>query len=101
MKKLKWIWLCLLICSVGGSFAQSANRGKVICLLLKESRFRVHQTPQILLAKEMRDIPAPSVLAHVDAVPKYSLPKGNVVCRLEEYVQLHTPMKLNIGVGGQ
>lgn len=101
MKKLKCIWLCLLLSSVDASFAQSENRGKVISLLLAEARFRVHQAPQILLAKEAKDIPELSVLAQVDALPKYSLPKGNIVCRLEEYVQLHTPLKFNIGVGGQ
>ena len=42
-----------------------------------------------------------SVLDTPESLKRYSLPKGNVVCRLEEYVQLHTPMKLNIGVGGQ
>lgn len=101
MKKLKCIWLCLLICSVGASFAQSANRVKVIGLLLEEFRFRIHQAPQPLLIREERETPTPSVLVHADALPRYSLPKGNIVCRLEEYVQLHTPMKLNIGVGGQ
>lgn len=101
MKKLKWIWFCLLICSAGGSFAQSANRVKVVNLLLEESRSRIHMGPKLLYIKEAKDILSISVLAHVEALPKYSLPKGNVVCRLEEYVQLHTPMKLNIGVGGQ
>lgn len=101
MKKLKWICFCLLICSAVGSFAQSANRVKVLNLLLEESRSRVHMGPQFLQIKETKDIPSTSVLVHIKALPKYSLPKGNVVCRLEEYVQLHTPMKLNIGVGGQ
>ncbi len=101
MKKMKWIWFCLLICSAGGSFAQTANRVKMLNLLLEESRSRLHMGPHLLQIKETKDIPSITILAHVEALPKYSLPKGNVVCRLEEYVQLHTPMKLNIGVGGQ
>lgn len=34
-------------------------------------------------------------------VPAYCLARGAVICRLEEYVQLHAPLKLNIGLGGE
>lgn len=101
MNKLHLIWLCLLTCTAGGSLAQSTNREKVIRLLLDGSHLRIHSASKFSPGKINEHASASSVLTHVDALPKYSLPKGNVVCRLEEYVQLHTPMKLNIGVGGQ
>lgn len=102
MKRLQWFGFCLLMLSAQHSSAQSATREKVIGALLEESRFRIRLTPKKITAGNYKEASNQSaMLTHVDALPKYALPKGNVVCRLEEYVQLHTPMKLNIGVGGQ
>ncbi|MBS1624901.1 MAG: hypothetical protein JSS76_05335 [Bacteroidetes bacterium] len=100
MKKLQWIGFCLLIFTAGNSFAQSANREKVVQFLLVESRFRIHSAP-VRSSEIVKESNMSHVVSRVDVLPRYALPKGNVVCRLEEYVQLHTPMKLNIGVGGQ
>ena len=44
---------------------------------------------------------APQGFRTWSTIPKYCLAKGAVICRLEEYVQLHSPFKLNIGVGGE
>lgn len=95
-----YILIALLIHSCTYASAQLTNRQKVIALLLEQHKLKPMRTatyqPEVLTA------PSSSILcSSVNPVPKYSLPKGNVFCRMEDYVQMHTPMKLNIGVGGQ
>ncbi len=42
-----------------------------------------------------------SVVFTSEPLPRFKLSHGAIICRFEDYVQMHTPMKLNIGVGGQ
>jgi hypothetical protein len=46
-------------------------------------------------------ISPPTIIPSLAAIPRYNLPRASVVCRLEQYVQLHSPLKLNIGLDGQ
>ncbi|MCW3127036.1 MAG: hypothetical protein JWO03_2694 [Bacteroidetes bacterium] len=95
-----YILLVLLFTAGISASAQVTNRHKVIEMILEEHKIKpLHSStyqPEVLTPHSS------SILCtSVNPVPKYSLPKGNVFCRLEDYVQMHTPMKLNIGVGGQ
>ena len=100
MKKLIGIFFMLWF--VTGISAQSHNRRVVIDMILSNSR---HSVKANLQDKThfyvLQEAPAPMSLMRVEAIPKYCLAKGAVICRLEEYVQLHSPFKLNIGVGGE
>jgi hypothetical protein len=99
--KQAFVFLCL-IWAVGLS-AQSYNRKLVVAMLLSKP---VKQ-PQLIIpaaTKHSELILSQNVtptLRFTDPLPRYCLPKGAVVCRLEEYVQLHSPLKLNIGLAGQ
>ena len=100
MKNRNYILLVISLLLSLSAVAQVSNRQKVLALILWQSKARIHTTtlsqPGILSAQSTSVMIAPAA-----EIPKYSLPKGNVVCRFEDYVQMHTPMKLNIGVGGQ
>ena len=94
-----FLWL---ICAVGLS-AQSCNRRLVIAMQLSKSIKEPHliipteaKHSELLLSQNVTP-----TLRFTDPIPRYCLPKGAVVCRLEEYVQLHSPLKLNIGLAGQ
>ena len=100
MKNRIYIMLALSLLLHITAAAQVSNRQKVIALILWQSKAKPHSNP--LSQPEILATPSASVmLAPAAEIPKYALPKGNVVCRFEDYVQMHTPMKLNIGVGGQ
>lgn len=73
-------------------------------MLLSQSRMKI-KTDDISSSANIYTITtesqAPQSFRTVSSIPKYCLAKGAVICRLEEYVQLHSPIKLNIGVGGE
>ena len=85
------------------AYGQSSNRQKMLSVILAEPKFRTANNSNNRNELLTSNTDGSSVLfsPKLSAVPKYCLPKGNVFCRLEDYVQMHTPMKLNIGVGGQ
>ena len=72
-------------------------------MLLGQSRMNIKtdRASPVNIYSITPDAPAPQSLRTVSSIPKYCLAKGAVICRLEEYVQLHSPIKLNIGVGGE
>ena len=99
----KGIAIFLTLCCFQCIIAQSHNRRVVIDMILTNSHHNMKKlTPNpytrsgLLLTAN-----APSNFRFSDPIPKFCLPKGAFVCRFEEYVQLHTPMKLNIGLAGQ
>ena len=93
--------LVLFFCCLAAS-AQS-NRQKMLSVILTEPKFKTVNSSSYRSELLATSTDGSSVLftPTLSAVPRYCLPKGNVFCRLEDYVQMHTPMKLNIGVGGQ
>jgi hypothetical protein len=97
----------LLILSFGygvSAMAQATNRQKIVNMILSGCKFKAHIARSYqseLLVNDLSGSSSIMLAPAVCPVPRYSLPKGNVFCRLEDYVQMHTPMKLNIGVGGQ
>jgi hypothetical protein len=96
------IILSLYIPTVSGQDVPH-NRRKVVDLILSQSRIKAGDTyhsNHTYAVAPADDRPAPSFRT-LSTIPKYCLAKGAVVCRLEEYVQLHSPFKLNIGVGGE
>lgn len=101
MKHHSYILMFLFcLCSFYAS-AQLSNRQKIIGMILHEPKFKA---PEPGISGEALVVtPATSIMLipAQSQVPRYSLPKGNVFCRLEDYVQMHTPMKLNIGLAGQ
>ena len=82
-----------------------SNRQKVVNMLLSQSHLKVNNNRENHLAGiyilSSGPQPTPSCFRQVSTIPKYCLDKGAVICRLEEYVQLHSPIKLNIGLGGE
>ena len=106
MKNLILILSLLNTCSSGVS-AQDAsiNRKKIIEMVLDQSHVRRNATSYNRTASIYSITPAassaPQGFRTLSTIPKYSLAKGAVICRLEEYVQLHSPFKLNIGLGGE
>jgi hypothetical protein len=106
MKNLILILLLHSTCSFI-ALAQDATvkRKKIIEMVLHQSRIRTN-TESYKHATNIYAIttgasPAPQGFRTTSTIPKYCLAKGAVICRLEEYVQLHSPFKLNIGVGGE
>ena len=100
----KGIVIFLTLCCLQSLMAQSHNRQVVIDMLL--ASFHHHNLKEFTTAAALHsDVlqinSIPSDLRFTDRIPKFCLPKGSIVCRLEEYVQLHTPIKLNIGLAGQ
>ena len=82
----------------------SVNRKKIIDMLLDQSCVKLNVSGENSLVNNYTISTGPSTsmaFRHVPPIPKYCLAKGAVICRLEEYVQLHSPFKLNIGVGGE
>jgi hypothetical protein len=83
----------------------SGNRRKVIDMIIGQSRVKSnadvfnHSANIYSIASKQQS--SPQGFCALSTIPKYCLSKGAVVCRLEEYVQLHSPFKLNIGVGGE
>lgn len=100
MKKL--VTLLLAFSSITSIAAQSHSRRLILDMILSHSR---HSFKPIVSQKNsffiLKEAPAPACMMKVEAVPRYCLAKGAIVCRFEEYVQLHSPFKLNIGVGGE
>ena len=106
MKNLILILLLLSTCSsIVSAQDASVNRKKIIDMVLSQSHERTstesynHATNIYSIAPAAPS--APQGFRTVSTIPKYCLAKGSVICRLEEYVQLHSPFKLNIGVGGE
>ena len=85
------------------AFGQSTNRQKMLSVILTEPKYRAAYNSNYRNELLAINTDGSSVLftPALSAVPRYCLPKGNLFCRLEDYVQMHAPMKLNIGVGGQ
>ena len=101
MKKLIVILIALL--SYNCAFAQSHNRRMVIDMLLSASRhsFKIKPAQKTYFYIPLEATSSKGCFPRLEPIPKYCLAKGAVICRLEEYVQLHSPFKLNIGVGGE
>lgn len=83
----------------------SVNRKKMINMILGQSHIKVGADGFYHSANANSIIsagpPSSQGFHSVSSIPRYCLAKGAVICRLEEYVQLHSPFKLNIGVGGE
>jgi len=104
MKKCSLILLSFALYSgIASGQDASVNRKKIIDMLLGQSRMNIKtdRASPVNIYSITPDAPAPQSLRTVSSIPKYCLAKGAVICRLEEYVQLHSPIKLNIGVGGE
>jgi hypothetical protein len=106
---MRILFFLLLLLNISATTASaqeiSGNRRKVIYMLLSRSHTRAYavnynQAANIYKTSTTTE-PAPQGFRTTTAIPRYSLAKGAVICRLEEYVQLHSPFKLNIGVGGE
>ena len=98
----KFATILLMVCFVLGLSAQTSNRRVVIDLILSKSRSSFHPvTYQNTKFNVLPNAAENRSLVRIAPIPKYCLPHGAIVCRLEEYVQLHSPFKLNIGVGGE
>lgn len=105
------ITLGLLLLGIIDVSGQSSNRMKVIELVLhKDVLLKTHPplsaafygSPFGGACAEPKDKKTKArVISFCDPIPKFQLPRCSVVCRFEEYVQLHSPFKLNIGVGGE
>jgi hypothetical protein len=97
---MRILFFLLLLLNISATTASaqeiSGNRRKVIYMLLSRSHTRAYAVKTSTTTE-----PAPQGFRTTTAIPRYSLAKGAVICRLEEYVQLHSPFKLNIGVGGE
>ncbi len=79
------------------------NRMKVIHMLLEHTHLKIstdHHHADIYDLMPTSRSEGQGFKAGV-SIPRYCLAKGAVICRLEEYVQLHSPFKLNIGLGGE
>ncbi len=97
-------FFCLYCSAVSGQ-ENSINRQTIIKMVLDQSRIKTNSENNSPTAKKFTLNPPAQVSSQcfrtVNTIPKYCLAKGAVICRLEEYVQLHSPFKLNIGVGGE
>ena len=99
----KWIFTLFWLCCFQGLIAQSANRRIMIAMILTSPHHQIkklvtaHNPSSALLLSNS----SPVDFRFSDPIPKFELPKGSIVCRFEEYVQIHSPMKLNIGLAGQ
>ena len=97
-------FFCLYSSTVSGQEA-SINRRTIINMVLDQSRIKTNiENKNHTVNIYTLNPPAPAssqIFRTVNTIPKYCLAKGAVICRLEEYVQLHSPFKLNIGVGGE
>jgi hypothetical protein len=99
----------LLILLFSGFYYNSAsaqdagNRKKVIAMVLEQSRVKTNLEIHQAGIYSIRSVEpsSPQGFRSLNTIPRYCLAKGAVICRLEEYVQLHSPFKLNIGVGGE
>jgi hypothetical protein len=100
MKYLTLIILSGLLCMTAAAQDVSANRAKVIAMIMDQTNFKTNKLhySKTIFAPAAE---APQGFRNAAPIPKYCLAKGAVICRLEEYVQLHSPFKLNIGVGGE
>ena len=100
MKKL--IVILLALSCFHSISAQSHNRRVMIDMILSKSRhsFKI-KTDQKVHFYSTQEAASPACFMRTEASPKFQLPRGSIVCRFEEYVQLHSPFKLNIGVGGE
>ena len=95
----------LLLLGLYDASGQSSNRMKVIELILKPRKPIREQIDyhieQGIYAVSVKTDATPKFVSFSDPIPKFKLPHGAIVCRFEEYVQLHSPFKLNIGLGGE
>jgi hypothetical protein len=97
--------LSILCCTATSAQDASGNRRKVIDVIMRHSNVKTNTTifnhPASIYSITSAMQSTPQGFRTMSAIPKYCLAKGAVICRLEEYVQLHGPFKLNIGVGGE
>ncbi len=102
MKNLTFIILLFSLYSAVSAQDVSGNRKKVIDMLLSSSHTKVYaDTHSSGIYSIAAKAEAPVGFRTLNAIPRYCLAKGAVICRFEEYVQLHSPIKLNIGLGGE
>ena len=95
----------LLLLGLYDASGQSSNRMKIIEMVLKTRKpireqidYSLEQSKYTVIIKT--DTPL-KFISFSDPIPRFQLPHGAIVCRFEEYVQLHSPFKLNIGLGGE
>ena len=95
----------LLLFGLYDASGQSSNRMKAIELILKPRKPKREQIDyhmeQGIYAVIVKTDATAKFVSFCDPIPKFQLPHGAIVCRFEEYVQMHSPFKLNIGVGGE
>jgi hypothetical protein len=81
------------------------NRKKIINMVLGQSHTKANAEQYNHAMSIYAIMPTaqstPQGFRSSGTIPRYCLAKGAVICRFEEYVQLHSPFKLNIGVGGE
>lgn len=95
----------LLLFGLYDTSGQSSNRMKIIEIVLKTRKpireqiyYSLEQSKYTVIVK--MDAPL-KFISFSYPIPRFQLPHGAIVCRFEEYVQLHSPFKLNIGLGGE
>jgi hypothetical protein len=93
-----------LYCTMVSAQDAAVNRRKIINMVLGQSHVKANAANYNhagIYANTSAPPSAPQGFRTLSSIPKYCLAKGAVICRFEEYVQLHSPFKLNIGVGGE
>ena len=102
MKILLYILVSLI--ETSGS-AQYAHRRQIITLLLHKPSFAIHafthSSPNEVLIRELDTKSALFQSAAGAYIPTYALPRGAIFCRMEDAIQHHTKIKINVGVGGE
>ncbi len=85
------------------SMALPPQRAQIIALLLHRPAFDHHLFDKKPNQSEVFYNTNPSKLLRADnaAIPTYSLPRGAIICRMEDAIQKHTKIKVNVGVGGE
>ena len=97
----------LLLLGLYDASGQSSNRTKIIEMVLKKHqplREQINHTYPYcggVYTVTVKKAAKTEFISFSEPIPRFQLPHGAIVCRFEEYVQLHSPFKLNIGVGGE
>ena len=97
--------LLLFACTIG--MAQYNHRHQIIAMLLIHKRAFAQRTiatgvsAENLIRKEegvLLLFPPATFGAYI---PPYSLPRGAIFCRMEDAIQRHTKIKVNVGLNGE
>lgn len=102
MKRLVLVVVQVLLIAIS-IMALPPQRAQIIALLLHRPVFDRHLFDKKQNQSEVLYSTTPSGLmrAYNASIPAYSLPRGAIICRMEDAIQKHTKIKVNVGVGGE